>query len=76
MQQHILRDREWILKEGLFSHTYPNKTSVELSAHAYEAIPGQRVNTDKARVEWWKDLMNNNGILIKVSTKNLQINIG
>jgi len=35
------------------------------------AMPAQGMDANKASVEWWEDVVNNNGVPIKVATKNL-----
>ena len=55
----------------ILSVSYPNRTSVQLSTHADMVIPAQRMDSNKAGMEWREDLVNNNGVPIKVATKNL-----
>jgi len=47
-------------------------TAVQLSAHAYVAVPCQRMDSDKTGMEWRKDLVNDNGVPIEVAPKNLK----
>ena len=50
---------------------YPDKTSIQLNTHAIVATRPQSVDSHKASVDRWKDMMNYNGIAIKVAAKNL-----
>ena len=53
-------------------HSHLDRTAVQLSAHADMIVPCQRMNSDITGMEWREDLMNNNGIPIKVAPKYLK----
>ena len=56
---------------SFYSHL--DRTAAQLSAHTDVAVPCQRMNSDITRMGWREDLMNNNGVPIKVAPKNLKL---
>jgi len=67
-------------REKLFSiniifisdYSHLDWTAVQLSAHADMAVPCQGMDSDKTGMEWREDLVSNNGVPIKVASKNLK----
>lgn len=64
---------QYMQSYGIFISVHPHldRTAVQLSAHADMAVPFQRMDSDKTSMEWREDLVNNNGVPIKVAPKNL-----
>lgn len=54
-----------------FVTSYPDRTTIQLNTHAIVGTRAQSVDSHKASVDRWKDMMNYNGISIKVASKNL-----
>ena len=51
--------------------SYLYRTAKELNTHTQIALPSQRVDPDETCSHWREDVTDDNGMLIKVSTKNL-----
>ena len=64
---------DFLVKRGLlFLRTYLYRTAKELNAHTQIVLPSQRVNPDETCSNWREYFTDDNGMLIKVSTKHLR----
>ena len=52
--------------------SYLDSTAIQFSTHTDMAAPGQWMDSDEAGMKWREDVVNKNGILIKVAPENLQ----